>query len=472
MKSVFLSKKMLLACALICVAGLTAWGEEEDDEPGGLYAGANLSPNYPSIYEFQASPKSVVNASSGELFTGAIDDYIGVTTWQDVEVGKGYVFLGGTASPNHPVRRVQRVVDGEPVLDENENPVYDYIPGMNINGEWSGALMGGYATNLGGNRLAFFYNGSLVSAYGSNNGAAKNDDVVKQSAAQWNNNLAVLFGSEAIGGIRFDFILNPSSTKTINGSKVSSDTGSGETITTLQWGKALGDLKPSVMLGFRWPEYTKSNDGDTEKSEHAALGLKAAADYKALSAYYQMTADFGTSTKTPTVKSTTSGYFDNRLGVSYTMEVLVGEKLALKARPGLSLGLNLQSNKTTSDGDFYAEQPETRFQIAPIFDVGGKYAVNEKWNLYTGVQIKFLTFDVVGTSTYKPTKDASEVKDTPSAWKLTGLSGGLLGLGFELHPSDNLSVEFGLNNYLGESYSSWYLNLGSLSGSLAVNVKF
>jgi hypothetical protein len=444
MKSVFLSKKTLLACALICAAGLSAWGQPDPwwtITPEGL----NL----------QVTPQSVVNASSGELFSAAIDDYIGVTTWQDVQLEKGYFFLGGK------------------------------VDATDLN---SSSLQGGYSTSLGSNRLGILYQGSLLSGNGGNMGTEKADDNTVNGSLTWKNNLALLFGSEAIGGIRFDIQINATGTTTENGKNADPQTKSkventGTTITSLQWGKALGDLKPAITLGFQWPEYTKtepqeSNYGVGEEWKNAILGLKAAVAYKALEADYQLTVDFGETQTAKEYKKTISGYVANELNVGFNLESEIGDKLTLKAKPAIGLGLGFSGSKTETTQNSQTidsqDRPTTMFQIAPSFAAGAKYAVSEKWNLYTGLKFDVLKVSIVGGSAYKTSsKNGTEVKDTPSLWYISGITDVKPSLGLELHPSDNFSVEFGLNgNLSGDSYNGWALNLVNMGGSLAVNVKF
>lgn len=449
-------KRAFLVCALVAVTGLTAWAQSDAGTDAADYKGIPL--------QLLVEPQSVVNASSGGLFTSAIDDYLGVTAWQNTDVGKGYFFLGGMASPY------------------NEN-----------------GLIGGYSTNMSAGRLGIFYNGSLLkndyapqlgaTSYGGNDGAEKADENKKAGQTTWSNNLAVLFGSEAIGGIRFDFQFNPTFKSHEYGKDAGDEKqseGNGTTITSLTWGKDLGDLKPAITLGFRWPDHTVTESPDagakSEKWDNAQFGLKVAVDYLALSADYQMSLDFGETEKIKDGNETIkSGSFDNRLNVGYNLEGTVGEKLTIKAKPVLSLGLYLNSPKTTvkpDSGDTVEtfEQPETYFQINPKLSAGAEYAISQKWSLYTGLEISILDVNLKGTSKYKPDKDADEIKATPSAWNIKGLAfdDGAVGpsLGFNFHPAQNISVEFGVDGILRGSFGNYNLNLTSLSGKLAVGVKF
>ncbi|MDR2491148.1 MAG: hypothetical protein LBD20_07080 [Spirochaetaceae bacterium] len=360
---------------------------------GAIWAQPQPIADQPKALGLQASPKSAVKAVTGRINLDE-DNFLDVTGWTGVEFEKLYFFLGGATQTK--------------------------------------AFQGGLATKIGGsNHLAFFFNGNFFSGNGTNNGADDDKNSEIRGQATWNDEFAVLFANEAIGGVRFDILFDNSVfTNEENGENanptVKKTATNGPVVTSLQWGKKIGAVTPKVTLGFQWPKYTltEPHSGDkTEKWENAKLGLKAEVAAGSFSGDYQLTLDFGTTTKS-TIESTESGYYDNTLNLYYGLTANVGEKLQFKVRPQLQFRLSGAENKATTDGKTsYYGAPTTWFSFSPIVETGVKFQATERLSLFTGVKAALLTVTSKSEDSHKG--DLSpEVKDKPSEWKVTGIQVG------------------------------------------------
>jgi hypothetical protein len=413
---------------------------------------------------FTDDPTSVVNDASYRYDTD-IGNFMGVTDWSGVEYNNWFFFLGGKTGPR-----------------------------SGNNGAGVG-LQGGLATKIGSNHLGIYFNGNFFEGSGSNNGA--NDTAMKNISGQhyWNDSLSILFGNEAIGGIRFNLLFQEASFSSIEqgnniiGANMTSfpngfATDRGSVTTSLQWGKSFGDFTPTVTIGFRWPdkfEYEQTGTGVFEAWDHAQLGVKLEASYKDFSLDYQLSVDLGpsaeytqTSIRNGTVSG--SGYIDNLINLKYSFTADVGEKLQFKLRPQLQFGFYNTSNEYTIEDSVTGKtqlnrQPEGYFWFDPIVQLGARYAFSPKVNIYTGVQAKFLGLTRKYTSTYKPSDTADEVKDTPSTWVVQGIRFKTGGFALQINPTDNLSIEIGMDGLVSFESGSWSLNFSNLGGGLAVIIK-
>ena len=354
---------------------------------GAIWAQGTPVTAHPGNLGLQASPKSAVKAVTGRINLDE-DNFLDVTNWTGVEFEKLYFFLGGATLTR--------------------------------------AFQGGLATKVGSNHLAFFFNGNLFSGNGTNNGADDSKSSVIQGTATWNDEFAVLFANEAIGGVRFDILFNNSVfTNKENGENtggLKKDVTNDPVVTSLQWGKKIGALTPKVTLGFQWPKYTlqEPHTGDkTEKWEDAILSLKAEAAYGSISGDYQLSLNFGTTTKS-TIDITTTGYYSNTLNLYYGLTANVGEKLQFKVRPQLQFRLSGAENKAVvDDKSSYYGAPTTWFSFSPIVETGVKFQATERLSLFTGVKATVLTVTSKSEAVHNGDLSA-EVKDTPSEWRVVG----------------------------------------------------
>ncbi|MDR2518781.1 MAG: hypothetical protein LBD13_05130 [Spirochaetaceae bacterium] len=377
----------------------------------------------------QRSPKSVVKKASYRFGTD-IDNYLGVTDWQGVEFEKLFIFLGGDASAGN------------------------------------GEVQAGFATKIGANHLGLYYSGNFADGEGFNNDSNPEGTY---SRGIWKNNLAILFGSSGIGGIRFDLLFNPTYTDGKTGGDGKLTSGQGETVTSLQWGKSFGDLTPKVTIGFQWPEHILIEPNGGQKMEwwdNARLGLQVEIGYKAFSADYQLTIDFGETGKYDGNDYTHTGYVHNDLNLYYGITGKVDEKLTVKFQPQLNFQLYDHDGKYEYGG-FSGTDPAgglIQFQFAPIVQVGAQYALKPTVNLYAGISATLFNVDARGAFDAPGGTSPSETRVAA----LTELGGNL---GVQLNPSKALSVELSLDGVFDVTDGTWNLDFGNLGGGLAVIFK-
>jgi hypothetical protein len=423
-------KKLFSIMVLMALVGTGLWAEEW---PPSNYTGV-----VPRKLNLQESPLSVVNAATDGLFGSDIDDYIDVTDWSNVEYDKLFLFLGGAAANN-----------GD-------------------NNSVAGNYQGGLATKLGSSHLGFYYSGNIFNGGGYNNGetgSAKHTE----GTATWDNSLAVVFGNEGIGGIRFDMMFNNALFKDTNTGDGDSKTSESDNhlVTSLQWGKAFGDLIPKVTLGFQWPKYNNGETaaGKTEDWKNAQVGLKLDLKFRDFGGDYQATIDFGTTQKnTDNKKTTTTGFFHNDLNLHYTFTWNVDEKIAVKLKPMLNLQFGLADNKKTFDGNSDDGMPAGYFSISPGAAIGGMYAWKPTINLYGGVTVAILDFKtgwLTNTATDK----------TQSLWSVAGLTAVTPSLGIQIKPLEAFSIEAGLDSVVDVSNGSWHFDFSNIGGRLAFTFK-
>lgn len=390
-------------------------------------------PTLPTVPSFQADPKSPVKAVSGR-FSLDEDKFLDVLDYKTVEFETSYFFLGGAA-----------------------------------NAAANGGVQGGYATKLGGGQIGVYFNGNLFSGDGENWGKKDSADNEIHGETRWNTQLGILYGSEAIGGIRLDILFNNTQFKNDEYGKDQSGSGAVKKevynspfITTLNYGRSLTEDIPLLLtLGFQWPESQKqeSSDGASYKQEswqNAILLLEAGSGYKDFSADYALTINMGTTAKVDTPESTMTqtGWVDNTVNVAYAIKAPITEKLTLKLKPKAEVRLAWVDNKTKttiSGSDVEtATAPQTWFQISPKVDIGACYDVNEKLSLYTGIKVAVLTITSYSEGKYTPGPGQSEVEDTPSWWDVQGISfpNGLLSFAGNFKFSDNFSLNASISSDL------------------------
>ncbi|MDR2602723.1 MAG: hypothetical protein LBC53_09810 [Spirochaetaceae bacterium] len=355
------------------------------------------------------------------------DNYLNVVNWANVKFDDVYFFLGGKT------------------------------------GTIGTGFQGGLAKKLGQNHVGFYFNGELFSGSGTNDGADGDAVKIKEDFTI-NQQFAVLFANQAIGGVRLDLLFKGAKSeydKNHDLPGAEGTAGSGATVTSAQWGKKIGSFTPKATIGFQWPTHTTSeakSSGITTKSDNwdaAVLGVKLEGAYKDFSADYQLSLDFGetgtTTVKNPDspateTKTVTSGGYNNVLNLYYGVTADVNQKLQFKLRPQLQFVLAGSENKTTTTtGDVeYFEQkivditppgggapvptiqpPTTYFAFIPQMQVGAQYKVTQKFALYTGVTFTFLKVESQSWASYKTKtqgRPEQEVKATPSSWNIAGLS--------------------------------------------------
>jgi hypothetical protein len=453
-----MAKKKIFITVLFVLIGTGMWAQLTPTPPDGTTGNPNL-PRYNTLggkLELQESPQSVVNASSFR-FNSDVDNYLDVIDWSGVEYRKLFFFLGGAADNN------------------------------------AGNFQGGFATKLGSNHLAVYYSGNFFEGDGWDNGSNDSKANKTYGKTTWDNSLALLFANEGIGGIRFDMMFNNvtfADEKNGENGQWNRSQGTGNLVTSLQWGKNLGVFTPKVTLGFQWPDYLTNEwvgagpatQDKMEMWDNAKLGLKLEAAYLDFEGDYQLTVDFGetTTAKLPNGdrKETAAGYVHNDLNLYYNLTGKVDDKLTVKIRPQF----NFQFFVTDGKGEYSSpginnqdnnSQPYSYFVFSPIVELGAEYALKPTVNLYGGVNVTLLTVDTVWTSEYE--HNGAKIKDTPSDWHVAGLTTAIPSvipsLGVQLKPSEAFSIEMGLNSVIQPTKGSWNFSFNNISGRFALVFK-
>jgi hypothetical protein len=433
-KIVNTAKKVFFFILLILAGMATAFAEDKPQSPE-VKNPLDKAKYNGSAFTFQGKQGSVVKDASKRYKSDA-DYFIDVVDWTRVSYDNFFLYLSG---------------------------------GVDVVGS---GVEGGFATKIAGNHLGVYFNGNFFDGDGGSNGLT------------WQDSIAVLFANKDMGGIRFDLIFDSKSrfaNSDENGEKRSI---SGPFTTSLQWGKKFGDFTPKASIGFKWPGYTmqeKENNTIGEKAEmweNAQLGVKLEAAYKDFSADYTLTADFGKTIKGSTSKKdyeyTENGFIDNQLNVYYSLTGKFGDKLEIKFRPQVRFELFAADHKYTekyaaSNTDNYTENPDSAFRFTPIAEAGAKYALNEKWNIYTGLKVNILKFTTQWNESFKD-ETGSEIEGF-TKFGVDGLSvdnSSNASIGFQFIPSKNFSLEFGLNSLITGAYSNWKFDPSNIGGKLAV----
>ncbi|MDR2602806.1 MAG: hypothetical protein LBC53_10235 [Spirochaetaceae bacterium] len=412
-----------------------------------LAVGAFAQPTPPAepikLLGLQATIGSMVNGVTPRYALDE-DNYLNVVNWANVKFDDVYFFLGGKATT---------IGTG---------------------------FQGGLAKKLGQNYLGFYFNGELFSGKGTNTGTDPAPPTVKEDFTI-NQKFAVLFANQAIGGIRLDLLFDNAKSEYDKNDATHTEktTGTGTTVTSVQWGKKIGSFTPKATIGFQWPKHTTSEKKTnistyttTENAESwdaAALGVKLEGAYKDFSADYQLSLDFGKTTmstfkvssngvsgSTTEIKAVTTGGYNNTLNLYYGITADVNQKLQFKLRPQLQFVLAGAENKTTTNTTTaqddietvtYSVAPTTYFAFSPLMQVGAQYKVTQKFALYTGVTFTFLKVESQSWASYtNKNADGTEVeyKNTPSSWSIAGLSlggGTTLNFGANFAFSDTFSLD-------------------------------
>ena len=439
----------------------------------GVSAGAVWAVDPPALYTIptevgalglQAKPQSAVNATSGR-FKLDEDNFLDVIKFQGVEFQNMYFFLGGSTA--------------------------------------SRGLQGGFAKKLNGffDYLAFYANAKGLDGEGSNNGADESDNEVAESLTAWNNEFSLLLAGKLIGAIRLDVLMGDasggrrysSSTNGVvaDGTVASEVENTGKLITSIQWGKTFGKIKPKVAVGYKWPEYEKKEfqDDDTPTntySKNAALGLKAEIEVGSFAGDYQFTMGFGGNGEDGGLTRKTTGYWDHTLNLYYNLTAPAHEKLVFKIRPQMQFRFAGRGNKWT-DGDnvtyqyYYLDSPnltavaagpQTWFQFSPIVETGVQFQATKRLALYSGLKLKLLTVTKGSEGSYTNTVGGvdDEHKDTPSAWEVKGLTFGPFGTGSDLEFAADFIVTPSIS--LNFSFATSLLTVGVPGGLGATGSTF
>ncbi|MDR2343820.1 MAG: hypothetical protein LBD86_04730 [Spirochaetaceae bacterium] len=413
-------KKILLSlAAAFTVAGALAAQSPDPD---------TLSPIIDGEFPFDAGQiESVESRYSAGLFSSYADDFLGVNDY-DGEVNTFAVLGGGAA-------------------------------------QGAGFFGAGLATQLKSLYLGVYYGGNFVEGKGYDNGK-DGDDAATHSESKWKNNVILLLGNLSFGALRFDIAMDTEDEYDTAGGEKSEAQTMGDFVTSVTWGNNFGKLSPHVSVGFKWPAtYFKkvSDDITNETSSGAELGLKVGTlytpdDTSIVSGDLVLQGNFGTSGKTNDNDYSEKGDFAVFLSGGYSKTVPAGDRLTLKFKPAVALGLKIDDTAGESGGQEYKNPTYTTFEFDFGLSAGIEVKLHRLFKLYSGARLNVFNALVQGASGGDPEAGGG-------AWKLRGISwnipettnaGGAntnnLGLGLVFAPNDNLSVGCGLNTILDKLF--------------------
>jgi hypothetical protein len=409
---------------------------------------------------------------SDGIFTNDIDNYIDVNSY-DPNIGT-FVFLGGYPASN--------------------NGINDTVPP-------NYALSLGLGHSFRSFYLGVYYGGSMVSAWGSNDGG---DPEGEESQWHWRNKIALLLGTSSIGAFRLDMILDTDTYKHTSDGEITGNPGNPPSFLTtgganmqnapiiaLTWGTELANhVKPYITLGYQFSDYWKGDftyqgTSYTGAKYHdlSTLGIKAGISYDLDESSY-VSGDLaiagiiggaGEAAAPVSLKVDTGGGFLGAIRGSYYKKIDIN-RFAFGFKPHLALGFSVANygdtkgsiGNTTIDVD---APSDIIFNLQSGIDLGFKYKISKRSTLYTGAGLQILRWGTLSHGGGDTENDSSE-------WRIDGLAwdagkwvtaGSHLGFGMTYTPINNLVIGAGLNTFLDKFFiidlQSMQIKSGSFWGT-------
>jgi hypothetical protein len=407
------------------IATVFLWGHTELDLP---VPDPEVNPER-AYFPMQRSPRSVMG-ETGFLTRSAIDDFVDVAGWQDMDFDKGFFFVGGGG------------------------------------GSASAAFRGGGALRIGGNYLGLYFSGDVFSGRGS---AADKDspsfaEAVNQSYDEVvvNDNFIALFGNALLGGLRFDLRFDQAKFTSLTAKNGDEESSAAPFVTTLQWGRRFGAFVPRLSAGVSWGG--RNTDSETD---HPKLALKAEAAYGAFAADYHLSVAFDKTATVPgeegaTQKVTLDGGVDHLANFYFIVQTHLTETLALSARPGLEFEFYGCENKAESSAGTAHNGELSYFAFAPSLEAALRWRIAPNIGVATGVRFDLLRLE---SKTRKKGDDWTD--DTGDSWSVAGLTATGGSLAFEFSPSEHFTLEAGVDGLFDFAASEYKADLTKLSGGFA-----
>lgn len=378
-------KKCFLLITIVLILCGTAWGQDmiPNNPPPILPFGQTEAFDW--MYANTAS--STENATSAGIFGSDIDDYIGVNDY-DPSIGT-FFFLGG---------------GGNAALG-------------------AGDVSLGFGTALGNGYLGLYYGGGLVDGETHYNKPAKE----RYSEARWRNNLVAMYGLNDGLSFRLDFQLNPRAARLEIDGDVQSIIEEGTTLGFTLGGFQLGALTSYASIGFSFPSNTTTEFGDVSVTVlgNSVLGFQfGISSESGLSADALVNIGFASSNDGDSNKD---GDFGVGLQAAYR-KVFEMENFAFGFRPRVQM---------------YMIIPDKGFgyRLNAGAALGVKYAVNEKFALYTGLDIAF--FEWI----------AAAQKNAGDQGTFTGIDANNLNLGLTFTPVSNVVIGTNFSTFLNNLFA-------------------
>ena len=421
-------KKMFFLLAVTLTAGSMVWAQWTP--PGPLDFSTKTRPNVFSFGFNAVGVGSIEDTLARGGFDTMTDNYIHPAFF-DPQIGT-FLLLGGK---------------------------HNYIKGSD------GGFNLGMGKTVGSLYFAGFYSGSIFVQGNNTKGVTvsnpnDNDKVYQYSTAQWNNNIAVLFGIAGMG-FRFDLTSeNLTDEKETYDGKYTNLTAISRTSgpqVALTWGTHFGDLYPWAKIGIKFPDIeTKGGvnfsdpnlggDNSGKKATHTSntvLNIEASAIYDFSGGNFTDTVmgtlTFGAKFKNSfkgdsaildsSVWNTYSQMFYDREGVTPTtgLEYDYGDawglKLYLHYRKAFELGkltvkitpnLNMDVVNESMDVSGGKKNPKpTWFTLNPGVTLGLKYQAFTKFAFFTGIDLSLLEWSTYATP-------GGDIKDDTTYWQIMG----------------------------------------------------
>jgi hypothetical protein len=407
--------------------------------------------------DFDAVPTlSTESRYSAGVFGSYVDDFIGVNDF-DPAIGT-FLFLGGFPA----------IGDGGNV--DTTAVLTDTI----LNGY---TLSAGFAKSFSKFYLGVYFGGNIVNANGTDDQGDRAEKAGSSATANWNTRLAVLFGTEKIGGIRLDLVMNEFDGTLQNNSMIAIEdttsyydgentagTGTGISL-AVSWGRPIvvreKDLPVHAKLGYHFPNYSLvSSDPKREHYENAAWILNGGASY-GLNDISTVEADLyvgGTLGSWDVGEDNVSNWGDFGVKLEAALANSISPVAGLEIGFTPNLGIGYYNNDPNVTGDNSADTyATTSFEIALGLDAGIKARLPGQFNKFTmitGAGINIFDWTVTGVTGGAPSPQ--KMAKGNSAWAIEGVSWNTdtlgpnngLGIGTVLAPNDNLSIGFGLSTLL------------------------
>jgi hypothetical protein len=396
----------------VAIAAAALWGHAAEDIP---VPGPEANPEQ-AYFPMQRSPRSVLRESAF-LAAAAIDNFVDVTGWQNMDFDKTFFFAGGGG------------------------------------GDLSASFRGGGAGRVGAAYLGVYFSGDLFSGRGN---AADKDhptfaEAVNQSYNEvvMNGNFIVLFGNELPDGLRFDLCFDRATFTSLEIKDGNTESSATPFVTTLQWGRQFGGFAPKLSAGISW-----GGHGTDKEFDHPKLAFKAEAAYGNFGAEYQLSLAFD---------DARGGGADHRGSLCWTARTALAETLALEARPQLYCDMYACENTAESSGETIRNGELFYFSFAPALEAALQWQITPKILLATGVR-----FDLLRLESKTRGKGDAWTGDSGSSWSVAGAAATGGSLAFALSPSEHFTLEAGIDGIFDFTASEYKTDLTKLSGSFAL----
>ena len=383
----------------------------------------NVSPER-AYFVLQRSPRSVSGEAGFHAHT-ALDDFVDVTGWRNVDFDRVFFFAGGGG------------------------------------GSESAAFRGGGAGRIGANYLGVYFSGDVFSGRG---GAVDKDSPSFEEAVNMsydelavNDNLIVLFGNGLLGGFRLDLCFDQTKFTSLTAKNGNLETSSTPFVTTLQWGRRFGNFSPKASVGVSWGGY-----GTEDEFDYPRLAFKAEAEYGSFSADYQLSLAMDDTVTIDGKDYVTNGGADHLANLYWTARTALTETLELAARPQLQFDLYSCENTAEGSGETIRNGALFYFGFAPILEASLRWQLVPRLSLMTGVRFTLLRYET-------KTREKGNVwaDDTGSAWSVSWVEATGGSVAFEWSPSEQFALEAGIDGFFDFNTSGYAAHLTNLTGGFA-----